>query len=86
MQPRTSQSANFTSFHELTKLCPGGQDSAPLQHFVSTTCLVRYLRARSWKIKDAIKMLQATIEWRKQYKPEEIGWDDIKSEADTGKQ
>lgn len=31
-------------------------------------------------------MLQATIEWRKQYKPEEIGWDDIKSEAATGKQ
>jgi len=62
------------------------KDSAPLQHFVSTTCLVRYLRARSWKIKDATKMLQATIEWRKQYKPEEIGWDDIKSEAATGKQ
>ena len=65
---------------------PASQDSAALQHFVSTSCLVRYLRARSWKLKDATKMLHATIAWRKQYKPEEISWNDIESEAATGKQ
>lgn len=65
---------------------PRIQDSIPLQNFVSTSCLVRYLRARSWVLRDAIKMLDATITWRIQYKPEQITWEDVVDEAGTGKQ
>ncbi len=39
------------------------QCSVALQRFVSTSCLVRYLRARSWHLPRALKMLQATLKW-----------------------
>ncbi len=39
------------------------QDSKPLQHFVSTMTLIRYLKARSWHLQRATKMLQATLAW-----------------------
>lgn len=38
-------------------------ESVALQNFVSTSCLVRFLRARSWRIPEATKMLKHTIDW-----------------------
>ncbi|PHU20288.1 hypothetical protein BC332_11439 [Capsicum chinense] len=34
----------------------------------------RYLTARSWNVKKAAKMLKTTLQWRFDYKPEEIRW------------
>lgn len=39
------------------------QDTKPLQQFLSTSTLVRYLRARSWQLQRASKMLLATLKW-----------------------
>lgn len=38
----------------------------PLQQFISTSTLLRYLRARSWHLEHAKKMLLATLDWYKQ--------------------
>lgn len=57
-----------------------------LQHFCNDHCYVRYLRARSWNLVKATKMLKATLEWRLTYKPHEIRWEQVKHESVTGKQ
>lgn len=42
--------------------------------FCSDACLRRYLEARNWNVEKAHKMLEDTIKWRSEYKPEEIRW------------
>jgi len=42
--------------------------------YATDACLKRYLRARSWNLKKAEKMLRETLQWRASYKPEEIRW------------
>ncbi|XP_024972682.1 phosphatidylinositol transfer protein 3-like [Cynara cardunculus var. scolymus] len=53
--------------------------------FCSDESISRYLRARNWNIKKAEKMLEASLVWRMNYKPEEIRWEHIAAEAETGK-
>ncbi|KAD5507525.1 hypothetical protein E3N88_15228 [Mikania micrantha] len=55
-----------TSPNEFTRYC-------------SDESISRYLRARNWNVKKAVKMLEASLIWRMNYKPEEILW------AETGK-
>ncbi|KVH99547.1 hypothetical protein Ccrd_022217 [Cynara cardunculus var. scolymus] len=45
----------------------------------------RYLRARNWNVKKAVKMLETSLIWRMNYKPEEICWEHVAAEAETGK-
>ncbi|KAF8267387.1 CRAL-TRIO domain-containing protein [Lactarius quietus] len=47
--------------------------------------LPRYLRASKWKLDEARKRIQSTIEWRREFKPELIPPDEVKIEAATGK-
>ncbi|XP_042513190.1 phosphatidylinositol transfer protein 3-like [Macadamia integrifolia] len=56
-----------------------------LSIFCSDASISRYLRARNWNIKKATKMLKETLKWRSEYKPEEIRWEEIAHEAETGK-
>jgi len=53
--------------------------------YCSDACLHRYLRARNWDVAKAEKMLKNTLNWRASFKPEEIKWEDVASEAETGK-
>mmetsp|Transcript_23180 Transcript_23180/g.38136 ORF Transcript_23180/g.38136 Transcript_23180/m.38136 type:complete len:262 (-) Transcript_23180:482-1267(-) len=48
-------------------------------------CLLRYLRAREWKIPKSEKMIRDTLEWREQYKPWAITWDEVNKGSETGK-
>lgn len=57
-----------------------------LRQFCNEHCYVRYLRARSWDLKKAVKMLKGTLEWRLTYKPHLIRWEEVEPEALTGKQ
>ncbi|XP_060198795.1 uncharacterized protein LOC132627461 isoform X2 [Lycium barbarum] len=68
---------------EMRKLI--GLLSGKLALYCSDASISRYLAARSWNVKKAVKMLKATLKWRLDYKPEEIHWDDVASEAETGK-
>ncbi|CAN8246849.1 unnamed protein product [Cochlearia groenlandica] len=72
-----------TKIEELRKLI--GPLPEKLSSFCSDDAVLRYLRARNWHVKKAAKMLKETLKWRVQYKPEEILWEDIADEAETGK-
>lgn len=56
-----------------------------LSIYCSDACIAKYLTARNWQVKKATKMLKATLKWRLDYKPEEIRWEEISHEAETGK-
>ncbi|EIN14281.1 CRAL/TRIO domain-containing protein [Punctularia strigosozonata HHB-11173 SS5] len=45
----------------------------------------RYMRAAKWKLEDGKKRIKATLEWRREYKPDLIPPDEVKVEAETGK-
>lgn len=43
------------------------------------------MRAAKWNSADAEKRIKATLEWRREYKPDLIPPDEVKIEAQTGK-
>ena len=45
----------------------------------------RFMRAAKWKMDDAKRRIKATVEWRREYKPELIQPGDVGVEAETGK-
>ncbi|XP_010539916.1 PREDICTED: random slug protein 5 [Tarenaya hassleriana] len=53
--------------------------------FCTDACLKRYLEARNWNVGKAKKMLEETLKWRSAFKPEEIRWDEVADEGETGK-
>ncbi|XP_024378311.1 phosphatidylinositol transfer protein PDR16 isoform X1 [Physcomitrium patens] len=53
--------------------------------YATDDCLRRYLRARNWNVKKAEKMLQESLAWRASFKPDEIRWEDVAGETETGK-
>ncbi|XP_010459959.1 PREDICTED: random slug protein 5-like [Camelina sativa] len=53
--------------------------------FCTDAAITRYLAARNGHVKKATNMLKETLKWRTQYKPEEIRWEEIAREAETGK-
>ena len=53
--------------------------------FASDACLARYLRARKWDVRKATEFFFESLSFRRRYRPESIMWEDIASEAETGK-
>lgn len=53
--------------------------------YCSDACLKRYLRARNGNVTKAKNMLTETLKWRSSYKPEDIRWEDVAVECETGK-
>ncbi|XP_051130864.1 uncharacterized protein LOC127251273 isoform X2 [Andrographis paniculata] len=78
-----SSEVHQAKIKEVRKLI--GTQSGKLDLFCSDETILRYLRARNWNVKKASKMLKATVKWRLEFKPEEIVWDDVAKEAETGK-
>nr|GEV71475.1 hypothetical protein [Tanacetum cinerariifolium] len=62
-----------------------GPLSGRASKFCTDACLRRYLEARNWNLEKAKKMLEDTLEWRSNYKPEKICWDEVAHEGETGK-
>ncbi|GAY42711.1 hypothetical protein CUMW_068980 [Citrus unshiu] len=62
-----------------------GPLSGRSSQFGTDACLRRYLVARNWNVDKAKKMLQETLKWRAAYKPEEIRWNEVAHEGETGK-
>ncbi|KAI0370035.1 CRAL/TRIO domain-containing protein [Pilatotrama ljubarskyi] len=45
----------------------------------------RYMRAAKWNLEDAKKRLKSTMEWRRDFKPDLIPPDEVRTESETGK-
>ncbi|XP_068660511.1 uncharacterized protein [Aristolochia californica] len=69
--------------NEVRKLL--GSLSEELPSFCSDASISRFLRARNWNTKKASKMFKETLKWRLEYKPDQIHWEDVAQEAETGK-
>ncbi|KAF5739389.1 SEC14 cytosolic factor family protein [Tripterygium wilfordii] len=59
--------------------------SGRILQYCDDACLRRYLEARNWNIDKSKKMIEETIKWRLVYKPEEICWNEVAVESETGK-
>jgi hypothetical protein len=53
--------------------------------YCSDASISRYLKSQNWNVKKATQMLKQSLKWRNEYKPEEIHWDEVSNEAETGK-
>ncbi|OIT27211.1 PREDICTED: random slug protein 5-like [Nicotiana attenuata] len=53
--------------------------------YCSDACLRRYLEARNWNMDKSKKMLEESLKWRSTFKPEEIHWNEVAIEGETGK-
>ncbi|KAG6907472.1 hypothetical protein DXG01_008808 [Tephrocybe rancida] len=47
--------------------------------------MTRYSRASKWNFADAQKRIKATLEWRREFKPDLIPPEDVRIESETGK-
>ncbi|XP_050376721.1 uncharacterized protein LOC126794113 [Argentina anserina] len=72
-----------TKINDVRKLL--GTVPEKLSSYCSDASIARHLRARNWNVKKATKMLKDTLKWRAEYRPEEIRWEDVAREAETGK-
>lgn len=54
--------------------------------FLTRECLLRYLRATKWDVAGALKRLQSTLSWRREYGADTFTADYISPENETGKQ
>ncbi|KAK4546415.1 hypothetical protein LTR36_002092 [Oleoguttula mirabilis] len=63
---------------------------APIQDhermWLTRECLLRYLRATKWNTANALKRLQSTLSWRREYGADTFTADYISPENETGKQ
>jgi len=55
------------------------------KEFVDVRCMIRYLKARDWDLDKSEKMLNNSLNWRKEFKPQSIKAKDISEESRTGK-
>jgi len=54
--------------------------------WLTRECLLRYLRATKWDVPGALKRLQGTLSWRREYGADTFTADYISPENETGKQ
>ncbi|PQK15620.1 hypothetical protein BB8028_0005g11320 [Beauveria bassiana] len=54
--------------------------------WLTRECLLRYLRATKWSIDEAVKRLQATLVWRREYGLDDLTPECLSPEQETGKQ
>ncbi|KAG8630902.1 hypothetical protein KVT40_000042 [Elsinoe batatas] len=54
--------------------------------WLTRECLLRYLRATKWSVPNALKRLQGTLSWRREYGADTFTADYISPENETGKQ
>lgn len=53
--------------------------------YCTDACFRRYLESRNWNVEKSKKMLEDTLKWRSTFKPEEIRWEQVAVEGETGK-
>lgn len=61
------------------------QGFEPHQQFCTKGTYLRYLRARSWNVHKAARMLKDTLAWREGYRPDLLTWEKMETEGRRGK-
>ncbi|KAK9451554.1 CRAL-TRIO domain-containing protein [Limtongia smithiae] len=56
------------------------------QAWVTRECILRYLRATSWKVHDAEKRIEGSLIWRREYGVHKLTRDSVGVENESGKQ
>ncbi|PPQ78031.1 hypothetical protein CVT25_015575 [Psilocybe cyanescens] len=80
-----------TKINELREACtvslPSTDDYYPWEHrwLNQPDTIPRYMRSAKWNLPDAKKRILATLEWRREFKPDLIRPDEVKIESETGK-
>lgn len=79
-----------STWTEVPESSAKGAKSQPLEEyermFLTRECLLRYLRATSWKLDQAETRLRNTLIWRREYGTDKHTADYISPENETGKQ
>ncbi|GJN35700.1 hypothetical protein PR202_gb24501 [Eleusine coracana subsp. coracana] len=75
-QTQASSEEQQRKIHEVRELL-GDDLLTEMPSFLSDGTIRRFLRARNWNTEQATKAVKETIKWRRQYKPDEICWDDL---------
>ncbi|KAG2397400.1 Protein NRT1/ PTR FAMILY 1.1 [Vigna angularis] len=52
--------------------------------YCSDASISRYLMSRNSNVKKVAQMLKQSLKWRKEFKPEEIRWEDVAADAESG--
>ncbi|CAK3862488.1 Hypothetical predicted protein [Lecanosticta acicola] len=82
--------AAVSSWQTLPSTTAKNAPQAPLEErermFLTRECLLRYLRATKWKTGDALKRIQGTLSWRREYGADTFTHEYISPENETGKQ
>ncbi|KAF7978011.1 hypothetical protein HWV62_1873 [Athelia sp. TMB] len=73
--------------HAHTLLLPDTDEYYPweLKWLSRPDTIPRYMRAAKWKLEDGKKRIKATLEWRRDFKPDLIPPDEVRIESETGK-
>lgn len=69
---------------ELYKILESMEMDEKTRNWCDDGCLCRFLRARDWDIPKAQEMIQNTIKWRMETKPDEIKYEEINHAGSTG--
>ncbi|KAI8833298.1 CRAL-TRIO domain-containing protein [Chytriomyces cf. hyalinus JEL632] len=75
----TAHVANLLQ-HELTGVPLDGEIE-----WANDECVVRYLKAAKFDGERAAAMIEKTLQWRRDYRPTEISFDEMEPEAENGK-
>ncbi|KAK9757544.1 hypothetical protein RND81_01G169300 [Saponaria officinalis] len=78
--PTTEQQQKIDEVRSAVSPLPG-----KLNSYCSDALISRYLQTQNWNVQKATKMLRDSLKWRSEYKPDEIQWEDVATEAATGK-
>ena len=82
--------ADVSQWQTLPSTTVKGAPQAPIQDhermWLTRECLLRYLRATKWHTPSALKRLQSTLSWRREYGADTFTFDYISPENETGKQ
>ncbi|KAF8666261.1 hypothetical protein HU200_053683 [Digitaria exilis] len=75
MQKHVSLEEQQAKINEVRELL--GDLPTEMPGFLSDSTIRRFLHARNWSSVQATKTLKEAVKWRRQYKPENIRWEDI---------
>lgn len=82
--------ASVSQWQTLPATTAKAAPQAPIQDhermFLTRECLLRYLRATKWSTANALKRLQQTLSWRREYGADTFTHEYISPENETGKQ